>query len=378
MRAAARMELNVPATTHSAFGKFFAGAILVIAIAALVWWLQPASDSGQDAQTDLSEIAASADHSTKMNHYRSGRNLPTLGVNAVSQDAEEAPNKQSDDVVADGLQNANRPNEISDGTATKSGFLKQWQATRVTPGWGWDSLQADNSMRQALSAARMQRFPLFASGSDAYLDFHLEPWRRCSYGDLDIMRRELQRQGRAHLVATIEAFDTSSFLPQSRAITVAQIEQGYDLLFTVPRPAQPTLAGLFFCTDSKAEQTCQNKESVDLDLLIKEQLSAEALKNAGVPSKDPPPDRILFFQPLLLTEDSALALSEGWDATDLDPALQEVLMAATKSAEKGRGHAQRLLKLARLTKSEVLQSASGGNRIEIRMPVYDATTCDAL
>jgi hypothetical protein len=113
----------------------------------------------------------------------------------------------------------------------------------------------------------------------------------CQGGDLDTMKYASKNDRAKDFLITLEGIDRGGKNPFVR-VSLDQLYKGANFNFTIPRPKEATAYGLFICTDSRKENSCQRKS-----MQTHAQLSEQLAEN---PEKTRAEDRVFFFQNLVI------------------------------------------------------------------------------
>lgn len=177
--------------------------------------------------------------------------------------------------------------------------------------------KADSSKHKLLEKQlKIKKIPLQGIPDQRALRVVIEPKARCFLGDIDIMLREL-RQGDpgTRLQISIEPIypNSAGLAPSVRNVHRAEpIGDGkVQLWIPVPNVSSPTLLGLFLCKNSGDAEGCADKDIQPYDQLSNQFAVVVDQKRQKGYLLNPPSvgqgaiDRVLFFRPLVIDQDSA-------------------------------------------------------------------------
>jgi hypothetical protein len=113
----------------------------------------------------------------------------------------------------------------------------------------------------------------------------------CQGGDLDTMKYASRNDRAKDFLITLEGIDRGGKNPFVR-VSLDELYKGANFNFTIPKPKEATAYGLYICTDSRKENSCQRK-SMQTHSKLSEQLAEN-------PDKTRAEDRVFFFQNLVI------------------------------------------------------------------------------
>lgn len=152
-----------------------------------------------------------------------------------------------------------------------------------------------NRQRAQSAQARelgLKSLPLKNQGDTVTIPLSFVPekvW--CQGGDLDTMKYASKNDRAKDFIITLEGIDRGGKNPFVRT-SLDDLYKGGSFSFTIPRPKEATAYGLYICTDSRKENSCQRK-SMQTHARLSEQLAEN-------PDKTRAEDRIFFFQNLVI------------------------------------------------------------------------------
>jgi len=122
----------------------------------------------------------------------------------------------------------------------------------------------------------------------------------CQLGDFDAIEADLTKTSDDQIaLLSLEPLGESDFSPLAISVTLDQIRRGFSYKFQFPKPTSPVQLGLFICKDAKKENRCITKKYTEIDRLF-----FDATERSSFEQGYRSPDRIYFFQYLLLEHDS--------------------------------------------------------------------------
>ncbi len=113
----------------------------------------------------------------------------------------------------------------------------------------------------------------------------------CQGGDLDTMKYASRNDRAKEFIITLEGIDRGGKHPFVRT-SLEELYKGVNYSFTIPRPKEATAYGLYICSDSRKENSCQRKS-----MMSHAKLSEQLAEN---PDKTRAEDRVFYFQNLVI------------------------------------------------------------------------------
>jgi hypothetical protein len=113
----------------------------------------------------------------------------------------------------------------------------------------------------------------------------------CQGGDLDTMKYSAKNDRAKDFIITLEGINRGGKNPFIRT-SLEELYKGVNTSFTIPKPKEATAYGLYICSDSRKENSCQQK-TMQSHAKLSEQLAEN-------PAKAKTDDRIFFFQNLVI------------------------------------------------------------------------------
>jgi hypothetical protein len=170
-----------------------------------------------------------------------------------------------------------------------------------------------NRQRAQLAQARelgLKSLPLKPQGDTISIPLSFIPQKLwCQGGDLDTIKYATKNHRARDLLITLEGLDRGGKNPFVRT-SLQQLSKGVNFTFTLPRPREATAYGLYICSDSQKENSCQRK-----NLQSHASLSDQLAEN---PDKARAADRIFFFQNLVIDKSRV----ESWRTDDFSQEFQ--------------------------------------------------------
>ncbi|WP_141731962.1 hypothetical protein [Oligoflexus tunisiensis] len=170
-----------------------------------------------------------------------------------------------------------------------------------------------NRQRAQSAQARelgLKTLPLKPRGDTISIPLSFVPQKIwCQGGDLDTIKYATKNDRAKDLLITLEGIDRGGKNPFVRT-SLQQLTQGANYTFTLPRPSEATAYGLYICSDSQKENSCQRK-----NLQTHASLSEQLAEN---PDAARAADRIFFFQNLVIDGSRV----EAWRTDDFSHEFQ--------------------------------------------------------
>ncbi|HET9238490.1 MAG TPA: hypothetical protein VFO10_14615 [Oligoflexus sp.] len=113
----------------------------------------------------------------------------------------------------------------------------------------------------------------------------------CQGGDLDTMKYASRNEQAKDFIITLEGIDRGGKNPFMRT-SLDELQKGLNASFTIPRPKEATSYGVYICSDSRKDNSCQRK-----GMLSHAKLSEQLAEN---PERARGEDRVFFFQNLVI------------------------------------------------------------------------------
>lgn len=134
----------------------------------------------------------------------------------------------------------------------------------------------------------------------------------CQGGDLDTMKYASRNEHAKDFIITLEGIDRGGKNPFLRT-SLDELQKGVNASFTIPRPKEATAFGVYICTDTRKDNSCQRKS-----MLSHAKLSEQLAEN---PDKARGEDRVFFFQNLVIDGKSV----EAYRTDDLSNEFQKTI-----------------------------------------------------
>lgn len=134
----------------------------------------------------------------------------------------------------------------------------------------------------------------------------------CQGGDLDTMKYASRNEYAKDFIITLEGIDGGGKNPFIRT-SLNELQKGVNASFTIPRPKEATAYGVYICSDSRKDNSCQRKS-----MMGHAKLSEQLAEN---PEKARSEDRVFFFQNLVIDGKSI----EAYRTDDLSNEFQRTI-----------------------------------------------------
>lgn len=137
----------------------------------------------------------------------------------------------------------------------------------------------------------------------------------CYFGDLDTIFLEMSWGKFTEVIMTLEPITGSGEIAGSASLHASKLgESDFTVELKAPAVAEPTLMGIFICKDTSKSGSCRNKKLIPFEDIYKKYAPEAKPENLN-PKKDIP-DKIYFFNHLVVSPDSIEAMDSVYDAAE--------------------------------------------------------------
>jgi hypothetical protein len=178
----------------------------------------------------------------------------------------------------------------------------------------------------------------------------------CQGGDLDTMKYASRNEYAKDFIITLEGIDRGGKNPFLRT-SLDELQKGVNASFTIPRPKEANAYGVYICTDTRKDNSCQRKS-----MLSHAKLSEQLAEN---PEKARGEDRVFFFQNLVIDGKSV----EAYRTDDLSSEFQKTITGHLTKKGLSASEVQNAIKTNLTLKSAPADIRK--NRIVMSLPYND-------
>jgi len=186
---------------------------------------------------------------------------------------------------------------------------------------------------------------------------------RCMLGDLDLIEMGLRKDKGASLLLTVEPLkEAGPASSVSTRLTLEQIGNEGNAVLTLPLRDEPSVYGVYICTDSQKSDSCKAKRVVSLD--------------TEEDRKEIPQDRLYYFNPVVLEGGKITLFKQPSENDVYYPPLSEYISKRLASQERAASLVKQIESLNTAIRSGSMQLE--GTDAVIDLPKADPTRCEEV
>lgn len=220
-----------------------------------------------------------------------------------------------------------------------------------------DDLNRERAQSAQIRELGLKSMPLKTQGDTVSIPLVFEPTKVwCQGGDLDTMKYASKNDRAKDFLISLEGLGRGGKNPFVRT-SLEELYKGATYTFTIPKPKQATAYGLYICTDSRKENTCQRK-SMETHAKLSERLAEN-------PDKVRAEDRVFYFQNLVIDGKNV----EAYRTDDLSNGFQRSITGHLSKKGLSASEVQTALKTNSTIKSSPLDIRKG--KIVLSLPYND-------